>query len=465
MAQTIKLRRSATASAVPTTGQLALGELAINTWDGKLFLKKDNGTQSIVEIGAGGGGASVTISTTAPSSPAAGDLWWDSTNGKLKIYYTDANTSQWVDASVGVKGDTGAAGATGASGTIDGTTLSTLTGVLKANGTNVTTATAGTDYLAPPSGTALLKADSGGALANAVSGTDYQAPIGTISGIAKGNGANALTAAVAGTDYLAPPSGTALLKADSGGALANAVANTDYLPATNPVTTGNMGIGIANDGTQILHIAAGSASKAPLEFNAGALMTSPDAGSMEYDGAAFYLSPFGSGRGVVPAEQCVILGTAYTLTSQTAAQKLFNATTNGAVNVEADTYWFECGFSLTAMSGTTQSFGFALAAGTAVIGSQGWRSMAAKAALATGSTLSGTFSTAANTNLTPNSTSTTGHAFICGIVRITTAGTIIPSVSLGVAAAAVVGANSFFRIYPLSAINAAATNITIGNWS
>ena len=55
MANTIKIRRSAVASAVPTTTQLALGELAVNTFDGKLFLKKDNGTASIVEIGAGGG--------------------------------------------------------------------------------------------------------------------------------------------------------------------------------------------------------------------------------------------------------------------------------------------------------------------------------------------------------------------------------------------------------------------------
>lgn len=59
MAQTIKLRRSAQQGAVPTTAQLDLGEVAINTYDGKLFIKKNNGTESIVEIGAGGGGASV----------------------------------------------------------------------------------------------------------------------------------------------------------------------------------------------------------------------------------------------------------------------------------------------------------------------------------------------------------------------------------------------------------------------
>lgn len=55
-----------------------------------------------------------------------------------------------------------------------GTGVATLTGLVKGNGTaNFAAATAGTDYLAPPTGTALLKANSGGALANATAGTDY----------------------------------------------------------------------------------------------------------------------------------------------------------------------------------------------------------------------------------------------------------------------------------------------------
>jgi len=58
-----------------------------------------------------------------------------------------------------------------------GTGSASVTGVLKGNGTSaITAATAGTDYLAPPSGTAILKANSGGALANATAGTDYVAP-------------------------------------------------------------------------------------------------------------------------------------------------------------------------------------------------------------------------------------------------------------------------------------------------
>lgn len=36
------------------------------------------------------------ISDTAPGSPAAGTLWWNSTNGNLYIYYNDGSSSQWV---------------------------------------------------------------------------------------------------------------------------------------------------------------------------------------------------------------------------------------------------------------------------------------------------------------------------------------------------------------------------------
>ena len=47
-------KRSAVPGKVPTTAQIDLGELAINTRDGKLFLKRDNGngTFTIVEIGS-----------------------------------------------------------------------------------------------------------------------------------------------------------------------------------------------------------------------------------------------------------------------------------------------------------------------------------------------------------------------------------------------------------------------------
>ena len=45
------------------------------------------------EIGGGGG---VTISDLAPSTPADGDLWWNSVDGQMYVYYDDGTSSQWV---------------------------------------------------------------------------------------------------------------------------------------------------------------------------------------------------------------------------------------------------------------------------------------------------------------------------------------------------------------------------------
>ena len=43
-----------------------------------------------------GGGAAV--GTSAPSGPAEGDLWYDSDDGRLYLYYSDGSSNQWVDA-------------------------------------------------------------------------------------------------------------------------------------------------------------------------------------------------------------------------------------------------------------------------------------------------------------------------------------------------------------------------------
>ena len=44
---TIKLKRSNVQSNVPSLGDLTLGELAVNTFDGKVFIKKNDGSDSI----------------------------------------------------------------------------------------------------------------------------------------------------------------------------------------------------------------------------------------------------------------------------------------------------------------------------------------------------------------------------------------------------------------------------------
>lgn len=190
-------------------------------------------------------------------------------------------------------------------------------------------------------------------------------------------------------------------------------------------------------------------------------LTSVASGTIEYDGAALYATPTSAQRGVMLTDQIILQQSTYTLTSQTAAQKLFNATTNGQVTLTAGTYGFDCFFSLSSMSASSGSFGFALG-GTATV-TQSFRAAAQKgtATLATATATQVTYNTTANTTLATASTNTVGYAQIDGILIVTVGGTLIPQVSLGVASAAVVGVGSYFRIRPYGSSSVSF----VGNWS
>ena len=68
MANTVVLKRSAVSGRVPSTGDLALGEIAINTYDGNLFFKKSvTGTESVLSVATLTGSQTLTNKTL--SSP------------------------------------------------------------------------------------------------------------------------------------------------------------------------------------------------------------------------------------------------------------------------------------------------------------------------------------------------------------------------------------------------------------
>jgi len=242
------------------------------------------------------------------------------------------------------------------------------------------------------------------------------------------------------------------------------VVNSGATDAAIIDTSGRLGIGVTPTAVLALKAGTATASTAPLKFTAGTILTAAEAGVVEYDGTVFYADIAASTRTTIVAEQSVVLNTAYTLTSQTAAQKLFDNTANGTVTLPVGTYFFECFYSLSSMSATSGSFGFALG-GTATF-TQRWRSEAQKgtATLATATATQNTFSTAASTTLATASVNTVGYAFISGIINVTVTGTVIPQVSLGIAAAAVVGVGSYFKINAVSPTNS-TTNVTVGNWS
>ena len=50
MAQVVKLKRTSVEGRKPSTSNIELGELAINTFDGKIYFEKDNGSPTILEI-------------------------------------------------------------------------------------------------------------------------------------------------------------------------------------------------------------------------------------------------------------------------------------------------------------------------------------------------------------------------------------------------------------------------------
>jgi hypothetical protein len=52
------------------------------------------------DIVQGGGGASVDVSATAPAEPSSGNLWLNTTNGKLYIYINDGDSSQWIQPAI-----------------------------------------------------------------------------------------------------------------------------------------------------------------------------------------------------------------------------------------------------------------------------------------------------------------------------------------------------------------------------
>ena len=58
--------------------------------DGKQYARKNAAWDPVLAA------SSVTVADAAPSTPKAGDLWWDSVGGQLYVWFTDPNTSQWV---------------------------------------------------------------------------------------------------------------------------------------------------------------------------------------------------------------------------------------------------------------------------------------------------------------------------------------------------------------------------------
>ena len=269
-------------------------------------------------------GSLSTLTGVTITSPAVGQV--------LKY-----NGTSWINDADSVSGGAGVgtvtsvsvASANGFTGTVATasstpaiTITTSITGVLKGNGTAISAATSGTDYAPGTSSlsTGIVKSTTTtGALSIAVAGTDYQAPIGTISGLVKGNGANALTAAVAGTDYQSAQSVTGIVKS-SGTTRSAATSGTDYAPGTSSLSTG---IVKSTTTTGALSIAvAGTDYQAPVSAT-GILKSNGTSGNVSAATAGTdYQAPIGTISGLVKGNGANALTAAVAGTDYQSAQSV-----------------------------------------------------------------------------------------------------------------------------------------------
>lgn len=155
----------------------------------------------------------------------------------------------------------------------------------------------------------------------------------------------------------------------------------------------------------------------------------------------------------------VRIATARTLANQTAAQAIFDAA-NDTLTLPVGVYVFEGVIVLSAMSATTGNSQFQLlGAGNAVLAGIVFHIVGVDGASATTATQTGSTAVTASSPASASTAGTgTGQTInVRGSFEVTTAGTLIPSIALVTAAAAVVAAGSYLRFNRVLDNNAQAS--------
>lgn len=85
MSTVIKVKRSETASSVPTTSDLAVGEIAVNTADKKVYVRASGGVVEVANVVAGGASGDITEVLTATGSGLTGGSTSGSANLAINV--------------------------------------------------------------------------------------------------------------------------------------------------------------------------------------------------------------------------------------------------------------------------------------------------------------------------------------------------------------------------------------------
>ena len=213
--------------------------------------------------------------------------------------------------------------------------------------------------------------------------------------------------------------------------------------------------------------AAGSASAGTWpKLTSGTVMTTAEAGALEYDGKVFYATPDAGDRGVLPAFFIRAVNAAATGNDSATAQGWFP--TNGAVAVAGSTaYWFEGALNVSRAAGTTShTTGVSMDGGTCTFNQIGYWIQAKEGDAATISDGDQRYiGVATDTNFKAASTSATENFClqVWGIAWINAAGTFKPMFKYSAApgGAPSINLGSYFMLTPIGSTG----GITVGTWS
>lgn len=173
-------------------------------------------------------------------------------------------------------------------------------------------------------------------------------------------------------------------------------------------------------------------------------------------------------RALIRDVAIVHLAADYTLTSTTSAQKLFNSTTNGRLTLTLGVYRFEGLIHLDTMSGTSGNGQFdLLGAGSATLAGQLFHIVGVDGAINTAANQTGSTAQASNTSAASAVTAATATVLtlhIRGAFECTNAGTIVPSIALVTAAAAVVKRGSHLLFERMGGAAFASKDGAFGGW-
>ena len=92
MATVIQFKRSSTQNSVPAVSDLSLGELAVNTYHGRFYTEKNDGSASVVEVGSNPASLTVNDAYSFPTSDGTSNQVLQ-TNGSGTLSFADSPSS------------------------------------------------------------------------------------------------------------------------------------------------------------------------------------------------------------------------------------------------------------------------------------------------------------------------------------------------------------------------------------